>query len=63
MRSGPIIQLHTKTVSRKAEIKMEWSLYNNGKYNLWDSDIENQKRGRIQSEWSKIKALPWREDN
>ena len=40
-RSGPVIQLQIETVSRKTEIKMEWSLYSSGKYNLWSSDIEN----------------------
>ena len=42
MRSGPVIQLHTKAFSRQTEIKMEWPLYGSGKYNLWGSDIENQ---------------------
>ena len=41
MRSGSVIQLQTETFSRKAEIKVEWSIYSSSKYNLWGSDTED----------------------
>ena len=49
-----------KTLSREAEIKMEWTMYSSIEYNLWSSDTDNQQWGRIQGQWSEIEALPWR---
>ena len=38
-RSGLVIQLQTKTLSRrKAEIQMEWTIYSGIKHTVWGSD-------------------------
>ena len=37
-RSGLVIQLQTKTLSKKAEIQMEWTIYNGIKHTIWGSD-------------------------
>ena len=37
-RSGLIIQLQTKTLSREAEIQMEWTIYSGIKHTVWGSD-------------------------
>ena len=47
-KSSPVIQFQTKTLSREAEIKMEWTIQSSIKYNLWSSDTENQQWRRIQ---------------
>ena len=46
-----LIQFQTKTLSREAEIKMEWTIHCSIKYNLWSSDTENQQWRGIQSQW------------
>ena len=40
-RTSPIIQFQAQAVSRKTEVKMEWSLHSSSKFILWSSDIEN----------------------
>ena len=37
-RSSLVIPLQTKTLSRKAEIQMEWTIYSGIKYIVWGSD-------------------------
>ena len=59
-RSSLVIQFQTETLSREAEIKMKWTIYSIIEYNLWSSDTKNQQWRRIQSQWSEIEALPWR---
>ena len=35
------LQFQAQAVSRKTEVKMEWSLHSSSKYTLWSSNIEN----------------------
>ena len=37
-RSGLVIQLQIKTLSRKAEVQMEWAFYSGIKHTIWGSD-------------------------
>ena len=37
-RLGLVIQLQTKTLSWKAEVQMEWTIYNGIKHTVWGSD-------------------------
>ena len=38
MRSGLVIQLQIKALSRKAEVQMEWTIYSGIKHTIWGSD-------------------------
>ena len=40
-RASLDVQFQTQAVSRKTEVKMEWSLHSSCKYTLWSSDTEN----------------------
>ena len=42
-RSGLVVQLQTKTLSRKAEIQMEWTIYSGIEHTVWGSDTSNQQ--------------------
>ena len=37
-RSGLVIQLQTKTLSREVEIQMEWTIYSGIKHTVWGND-------------------------
>ena len=37
-RSGLVIQLQIKTLSRKAKVQMEWTIYSGIKHTVWGSD-------------------------
>ena len=36
-RSGLVIQLQIKALSRKAEVQMEWTIYSGIKHTIWGS--------------------------
>ena len=40
-RTSPLIQLHAQAISRKIEVKMEWSLHSGNKYTLWSSNTKS----------------------
>ena len=37
-RSGLVIQLQIKALSRKAEVQMKWTIYSGIKHTIWGSD-------------------------
>ena len=37
-RSGLVIQLQIKALSREAEVQMEWTIYSGIKHTIWGSD-------------------------
>ena len=37
-RSSFFIQLQIKALSKKAEVQMEWTIYNGIKHTIWGSD-------------------------
>ena len=39
-RTSPIIRFQAQVVSRKTEVKMEWSLHTSSNYTLWSTDTE-----------------------
>ena len=39
--TSPIIQFQAQVVSKKTEVKMEWSLHSSSEYTLWSSNFEN----------------------
>ena len=40
-RTSSLIQLQAKVISRKTEVKMEWSIHSGSKYTLWSSNIKD----------------------
>ena len=40
-RASSVIQFQAQAVSRKTEVKVEWSLHSSSKYTLWSSYTAN----------------------
>ena len=49
MRSGLVIQLQIKALSREAEVQIEWTIYSGIKHTIWGSDTYKQQTRGVQS--------------
>ena len=49
LRSGLVIQLQIKALSKKAEVQMEWTIYSGIKHTIWGNDTYKQQTRGVQS--------------